>query len=274
MTTISRLDRAVIAVAGPDAPRLLHDTLTADLDRLPDRVGRWTALLSPQGKVLVEGLVTLSDGTYWFDLPPAAAEPFLKRMRLYKLRADVTFTDCADTHVVGWSTEPIESPLGYADERGLGHRVIAETGAAGGWRAEDGGYDERRIAAGIAEMGQDFATDSQFPHDLGMDLLSGIDFAKGCYVGQEVVSRMKHRGTARRRPVTVHAVGQLETGAELTSNGKAIGAVSSVAGQTGLAIVRIDRVSDPENVHAGEQHVRVAVPDWASYSFSESADAD
>ena len=126
-------------------------------------------------------------------------------MKMYRLRANVVIDDLRDTHRLGWSPGGESAQLVHADPRGggLGLRVIGSVEDAAGWSADPLAWLTSRIAVGIAEQGPDFDPDSTYPHDIGMDLNAGVDFKKGCYVGQEVVSRMQHRGTARRRNTVV-----------------------------------------------------------------------
>src|SRR5690606_34534120 len=148
----------------------------------------------------------------------SVADSFMKRMRLYKLRAAVEIEDLRATHRVGW------------DGAELRNRVIGTVEEAAGWAPPDESHAAARIAAGIAELGPDFAADTMFPHDIGMDLLGGVDFKKGCYIGQEVVSRMQHRGTARRRPVIVSGLGDQPAGSAIAVGGRDAGTVGRVAG--------------------------------------------
>ncbi|MEK1900728.1 MAG: folate-binding protein, partial [Rhizobium sp.] len=138
-------------------------------------------------------------------------------------------------------------------------------------------YQTLRIANGIAVSGLDFALQDAFPHDVLMDLNGGLGFRKGCYVGQEVVSRMQHRGTARRRVVTVSAGTALPaSGTEITANGKPVGMLGSVEGSSGLAIVRIDRAGEAmasgTPLLAGDVSVTLSLPAWSGLSFPTSSD--
>jgi folate-binding protein YgfZ len=133
-------------------------------------------------------------------------------------------------------------------------------------------YDALRIEHGIAESGRDYALQDAFPHDVLMDVNDGISFKKGCFVGQEVVSRMKHRGTARRRIVTVSAESALPTtGTDITANGKPVGTLGTVCGNKALAIVRIDRIADALTsatpLIAENVTVTVALPAWSGIAF-------
>lgn len=283
MVEIVGLDRAVVRVAGADADKLLNDTLTAELDGGRDGgldgVGRWFALLTPQGKIVAEGLMTHARDGFWFDLPPVGRDEFVRRMRLYKLRAAVDIEDLGADWRVGWSGEPTELPtdvIAFRDPRHptLGYRVIAPTSETQQWAPDTGDLTARRVRLGIAELGTDFGPDERFPHDIGMDELAGVDFEKGCFVGQEVVSRMQRRGTARRRPVVVHADGPLAPGTGIDCGGLKIGETAGSVGNLALAIVRIDRVDDPAGCTAGGRPVRLELPEWAGYGFSAAEAGD
>jgi folate-binding protein YgfZ len=129
-----------------------------------------------------------------------------------------------------------------------------------------------RIEAGVPEFGPDYGKDHVFPHDVAMDFLGGLDFKKGCYIGQEVVSRMQHRGTARRRPVVVSGTG-IAPDVPLKVGAREAGTVGGVVDNMAVAIVRLDRF-DGSEATVGALPVTVTVPDWATYRLGESADAD
>ncbi len=274
MPTILRPSRAAFRFSGPDAQKLLFDVVTGRLLAEPGP-GVWWALLSPQGKIQAEGLAGWAeengeDGAFWLDVDAGAADGFLRKMRMYKLRAAVEIEDLRVTHSVGWSFDGWETGIVHVDPRGLGERVIATKAEAATWLPPDDRYAARRISFGVPEQGPDFAVDTTFPHDIGMDLLDGIDFVKGCYVGQEVVSRMKHRGTARRRPVIVTGV-EIEAGAEVVASGRVAGALGQVADGRAVAVLRLDRITDVTAVTVNGKPVTVELPSWANYAFGEAA---
>ncbi len=273
MSIEKRSARAPIRISGPEAEKLLNNVLTGEFHASSD-AAHWWALLSPQGKIQAEGLAGFADGGFWLDLDQSVADDFLKRMRLYKLRADVKLEDLRETHAVGWSPTSPSSGVVHADPRAsdLGWRVIETKQAAGGWSEEDSEWARRRIATGVTELGPDYAADSQFPHDVAMDLLGGIDFVKGCYVGQEVVSRMKHRGTARRRPVLIKG-NELAPGSAVVCNGREAGTIGAVAGGQAIGILRLDRIDEGIGAEAGGHPVALALPFWASYRFGDSGAA-
>lgn len=270
MPTIRLQRRALAKFSGPEAEKLLDDTLTGRMQMATGSLAPW-ALLSPQGKVQAEGLAYRDEeGSYWLDFDREVADGFLKRMKMYRLRAKVEIADLRESYVLGWSSEPVTG--GVADPRGpgLGFRVIATGDAATDWSDDTSAWDRARIDAGILELGPDYGPDSQFAHDVGLDLLNGIDFIKGCYIGQEVVSRMKHRGTARRRPVVVSGIaGDLPAGTPIAASGRDAGTIGHVADGRAVAILRLDRVSDMGAVTVGGAPVTLSLPAWATYGFGE-----
>ena len=271
MPTIHRPSRALFRFSGEEAQKLLNDTLTGRILAEPGPA-TWWALLSPQGKIQAEGLSRYVDGAFWLDVDRSVADPFLKRMKMYRLRARLEIDDLRDTHRVGWSETPEPGALEDVRAGGLGWSVIAEPDANSGWIDAPEQWAARRIDAGIAELGPDFAADGTFPHDIGMDLLNGIDFIKGCYIGQEVVSRMKHRGTARRRPVIVSGLGGAPVGASVNASGRDAGAIGTPVDGRAVAILRLDRITDLGAVTVDGTPVQLSLPDWATYQFGEAGE--
>ena len=274
MVTILRPSRALFRFSGPDAQKLLFDVVTGRLLAEPGPAV-WWALLSPQGKIQAEGLSGWADGASWLDVDASVADAFFKRMRMYKLRAAVEIEDLRESHALGWNGGADVEGMVDADPRagGLGSRVIGTRDEAKGWDAGGDAFARARITAGVAEQGPDFAADTTFPHDIGMDLLHGVDFKKGCYVGQEVVSRMEHRGTARRRPVIVSGI-EATAGTPVLLGGREAGVVGQVIDGMAVAILRLDRIEDPGSATVGGKPVVLALPKWATYRFGESAPAD
>jgi folate-binding protein YgfZ len=257
MPTILRPSRALFRFSGPDAQKLLFDVVTG---RLVADAGPpiWWALLSPQGKLQAEGLSSFADDAFWLDVDRSVADAFLKRMKMYRLRASVDIADLRETHAVGWDAgAPLTRVIGTKDESAQ-------------WAADDSSYDAARIAMGISELGPDFGPDEHFPHDIGMDLLGGVDFKKGCYIGQEVVSRMERRGTARRRAVIVSGI--VTPGPVMVGEREA-GTIGRVVGGKAVGVVRLDRFEGGP-VTVGGQPVTISLPGWATYALGESGSAD
>lgn len=273
MTTSLRADRAVFRFSGPDAHKLLNDVVTGPIPTSGDDAA-WWALLSPQGKILAEGLAGWAEDALWVDVDAAVADDFFKRMKMYRLRASAVIDDLRGSHRVGFAAEP--DGIAHRDRAGpvvLGWRIIAPVEAAAAWLPDDSAHAAARIGAGIAQLGPDFGPNETFAHDIGMDILNGIDFEKGCYVGQEVVSRMKHRGTARRRPVLVSGL-DAPSGAAVMAGAREAGHIGRVLDGKAVAILRLDRITDPDLVTVADRPVRIALPDWATYQFGESTPDD
>ena len=268
-------DRALIHLTGADAEHFLHNLVTTDIAALPEREAYPGALLTPQGKILFDFLVWRDGQGFVIETDAAQRDALIKRLTMYRLRAavDIVAGEAAGTTVL-WGTEAEAD--GVIDHRFAvaGVRVLRKPGTA----SDDGrqGYDALRVLSGIAEAGPDYALQDAFPHDVLYDHMGGVSFKKGCYVGQEVVSRMQHRGTARRRVVTVTADAALPTpGSELSAGGKPIGTLGTVTGNRGLAIVRIDRAGEAmasgTPILAGDGAVLLSLPFWSGLSFPTSA---
>ena len=275
-------DRGVVKVAGEDAQNFLNGLFTTDVSRLKPGLGRFGALLTPQGKIIVDFLITEAPaghgGGYLIDCPKALAEAVTTKLKFYKLRAKVTVENLSDNLGVlaAWDGTPAAQPdLTFTDPRDerLGLRILipaelAEKLAAviGAEFVDATAYEAHRIALGVPRGGLDFMYGDAFPHETNMDRLAGVDFDKGCYVGQEVVSRMQHRGTARTRSVKVLLEGPSpEAGATILAGDKPVGTIGSTAQGKGIALVRIDRVADAldagQPLTAGGLGVRLAEPE-------------
>jgi folate-binding protein YgfZ len=270
MTIHLRADRAVFRFSGADAHKLLNDVVTGHIPAA-DGPAAWWALLSPQGKILAEGLAGWADDALWLDVHQSVADDFFKRMKMYRLRAAVVIDDLRETHRVGFSDSAEPGAISHADRLGpvaLGWRIIAPAEPTADWTPDDAAYVAARIQAGILEQGADFPANDTFAHDIALDILDGIDFVKGCYVGQEVVSRMKHRGTARRRPVIVSGV-DAPAGTPVVSGTREAGTIGQVVDGRAVAILRLDRITDPAAVTVDGKPVTVILPVWATYQFGD-----
>jgi len=254
-------DRGVVKVAGADARAFLNGLLTADVTKVTPERPRFGALLTPQGKIIVDCIVAEApetDGSGFFlDVPRALAPEFVQKLNFYKLRAKAICEDLSE--VLGvmavWDgTGDTEYGLVYADPRlpGLGQRIMLPPHLAKGAAADRGAelaephdYEAHRIAVGVPRGGLDFVYGDAYPHETDMDQLAGVDFDKGCYVGQEVVSRMEHRGNARTRIVPVAVDGFApDAGLAVMAGDKVVGTTGSSARGVGLAMLRLDRMAD------------------------------
>ena len=275
MQPVTLSDRAMITVSGQDAQEFLQALITTDLDLLEDGEAKPGALLTPQGKVLFDFMVTRDGTSIRLETGADQAEALLKRLTMYKLRAPISL---ALTNPVAVTISFDAVPGAYRDARfAKAGQAIYRTYGGEGETAGTDDYDRLRIQSGIAVSGSDYALQDAFPHDVLMDKNGALSFKKGCYVGQEVVSRMQHRGTARRRVVIVAAETALpETGTPLTAKGRSIGVLGSVIGSSGLAIVRIDRagaaMAAGTPLLAGDTPVSLVLPAWSGLVFPASAD--
>ncbi len=282
------IDRGVIRVAGEDARPFLQNLVTNDMDAVTTDQAGYGALLTPQGKIICDFLVVAvpdaEGGGFLLDTPLLQTADLMKRLKLYKLRAKVTLDDLTEATAVIAATDgsllPEDAGLVYADPRlpGLGQRALVDRGGAteiATAPADD--WHARRVALGIPEGGRDFAYGDAFPHEALLDQTGGVSFKKGCYIGQEVVSRMQHRGTARTRVVPVVFDGGIaaETGAEAVAGGKPLGRIGSAANGRALALLRLDRVVDAqaagEPLLGGGMAFTLLKPDFIRFPFPGEA---
>lgn len=270
-------DRSRIRITGPDAENLLHNVMTCDIHRITEDTAQVAALLTPQGKVMFH-LLLERDGADGFiaDIGADHAAAFIQRMMMYRLRAKVEFHESDESLVaVCWGTDSAPSSDFKRDLRFGGMPVWrgpADEMRADADTASITAHDGLRIAHGVPEPGRDFALGDVFGHDISLDQNGGLDFKKGCYVGQEVVSRMQHRGTARRRVVIVSGDG-LAQGAPLMAGELVAGEVGTVADGAGLAIARLDRLKSAMDsggaITVNGKPVSVALPPAVRYSWPQ-----
>ena len=240
-------DRAIVSVSGLDAHAFLQNLVTCDIDPLTPGDAAFGALLTPQGKILFDFFVVCAgDEQFLLDTPSDLAPALVKRLSMYRLRAKVAIEQTDRRVVAVWNDTTPPAGLSYRDPRDerLGWRAIVDGPADSGDLAA---YEAHRIALGIPRGGADFAWGDAFPHEVNMDLLHGVSFRKGCFVGQEVVSRMQHRGTVRRRILRADFDGPPPpTGAEIRAGDLLIGTFGSAAEGHGLAAVRTDRLAEAQ----------------------------
>ncbi len=235
--------RALVCVSGEEAAAFLQGLLSNDVLSADGSQWRFAALLNPQGKILFDMLILHADDVFWLDVRADMVASLIKRLGLYRLRGKVTFSDASRTHhvVVGDGAPPTGRFAPDPRHAMLGWRSFQEGPADEG---DESLWHRRRIAAGVPEGGVDFAFGEIFPHEANMDRLHGVDFKKGCYVGQEVVSRVEHRGLARRRFIRMGYHGTApQPGTPLLAGDVEIGVAGSSAAGLCLALVRLDRLA-------------------------------
>ena len=272
--------RGVLHVTGADAGRFLDNLLTNDVSKLAPGRAAYAALLTPQGKIIVDMLASRVEGGFRLDAPRHLAADLARRLSLYKLRSKVDVVDVTgETRVlVLWGDGqmlPKGGPELVIDPRmpGLGVRAYMPADARMPENVSPSsleGYRAHRIALGVPMGGLDFVYGDSFPHEACLDRINGIDFKKGCYVGQEVVSRMEHRGTARTRVVPVLIDGLApEIGAAVLAGERAIGRMGSSHDGQGLALLRIDRAAEARDAGqpliAGSAMITVEKSAWARF---------
>ncbi|MBB6483247.1 folate-binding protein YgfZ [Rhizobium lusitanum] len=275
MPAVFLKDRSFIRVVGAEAESFLHNLITTDLVSLAADEVRPGALLTPQGKILFDFMIRRDGADFLIETDATQREGLLKRLMLYRLRAKIEFTPLdVEGVTVGWGDAASDGPR---DSRFLKAGIVLTRTPGQHGHDDRAMYDALRIANGIAVSDRDFALQDAFPHDVLMDLNGGLGFRKGCYIGQEVVSRMHHRGTTRRRVVIVDGSTDLPaSGMELTAGGKPMGSLGSVDGSKGLAIIRIDRageaIASGTPILAGDVEVSVSLPTWSGLTFPAPAD--
>jgi len=287
-------DRGVVKVAGDDARGFLNGLVTNDMAKVAPGKPRFAALLTPQGKIIIDFIVAeapINDGGGFFlDCPRALASTLVEKLNFYKLRAKVICEDLSS--VLGvmaiWDgTAESDYGLSYPDPRlpALGSRImlpphLAEEAAAdlGGMPVSADAYEAHRIALGVPRGGLDFIYGDTFSHEADMDQLNGVDFGKGCYIGQEVVSRVEHRASARSRVVPiVYDEFAPSSGLPVMAGDRQIGTLGSTAKGHGLALMRLDRIGDAlaagATIEAGGIAIRAVKPAWAKFDWPGEAKA-
>lgn len=256
-------ERALFHVGGPDAAHFLNNLVTADIEGLAEGEARYAALLTPQGKMLFDFFVVKRPDGYLIDCSAAQRAELVKRLGFYKLRAKVTVSP-SDDDVAASPVKPAMA-VAYRDPRSeaLGWRCAVPHGAL----PESPDYHAARIALGLADTDADLGSGDYFPHEANLDQLGGVNFRKGCYVGQEVVSRMEHRGTARNRILPVRLDGNAPPkGSEIRAGEKQIGTLLSSSGGRALALLRLDRLAESTAPLLTEGvSLHVLKPRWANY---------
>ena len=303
-------DRGVVRVAGEDAEKLLQGIISNDMELLASQPAIHTALLTPQGKILFDFFVVPAGDGFLLEVARDKAADLAKRLNLYKLRAKATILDdTANWRVFAvwgdiprdlpWESDAVDDHMPtpppsmgqlrrYGDPRlgDLGERWLLPQISVARARnrltafmdvpADD--YHAHRIALGVPEGGKDYVLGDSFPHEADLDKLNGVSFSKGCFVGQEVVSRMQNRGSVRKRVVPIEGEAPLIPGAEIKAGAASIGTVGSVAGNLALGLVRLDRAAESkakgEPLTADGVVVRLRKLDWASFDPSPAIAAE
>lgn len=273
MNQIARLTgRALVRVSGPDAKSFLHNLLTQDVESLGEGGLRFGALLSPPGRLLFD-LFLVGDGeAVLLDVACDRRDTLIQRLTMYRLRAAVEIAADDRPVLASW---PQIAPGFVADPRtaSLGGRAYGDVAPP---TAAEADYQAWRLSLGLPDPERDGGSDRTYPIEADFDLLNGIDFAKGCFVGQETTSRMKRRGAIRNRMLPLAFDGPaLSVGAEVLNGERRAGEVLNGADGAAIALLRLDRLEGPLTVEG--RPVRVWRPAWVPEPASPpepSASAD
>ncbi|NQV22486.1 MAG: folate-binding protein YgfZ [Rhodospirillales bacterium] len=289
-TWIALNDRSVIRISGDDARDFLQGLISMDIAKLaPDRA-IYGALLTPQGKFLHEFFIAEKNGVLLMDCGRERRDDLLRRLTMYKLRAKVELTDAEGDYLVAallgdpgmgdseGAARPFGDGIAFVDPRlaVMGARAILpvsdamETlGAAGFVEAEFDTYERHRVGLGVPDGSRDLVVDKSFLLESNFEELNGVDFNKGCYVGQEVTARTKHRGLVKKRVLPMNISGPLPApGTKVMLGDKEAGTMCSGAGDRGLALMRLERIAEAARTGtpftAEGSTLSAVTPDWLS----------
>lgn len=268
MSPPARLDRAFITVSGPDAVPFLDNLLTQNVSDLTEARTGYAALLSPQGKVVCDMRLWAQAGRLHLEVAPSRAEELLRRLSMYKLRANVELSPNAPLMVL-WSTGPFEDATPDPRLPALGSVMLATADTA---EAGDAAYDAHRIALGVPDLARDAAPEEVFAGEALLDELNGVDFHKGCFVGQENTSRMKRRATTRKKLCPVVFEGPAPAyGAVIKAGEAEIGQIRTGMDGRAMALLRLDRALGAAQLAAEGRDLRLDPPPWLILPQREGA---
>ena len=255
-------DRAVISLSGPEARGFLQNLITNDLGKLEPGKGLYAALLSPQGKIGFDFFLVEGEGALLLDVAAGARDALLKKLKLYRLRAQVEIAPRDELGVyAGLTGDAVRRAVSFIDPRlaALPARSIGAVAEMPAGLPGPEAYHAARLALGVPE-GTDFGFEKIFALDGGLDELHAVSFEKGCYVGQELTARMKHRATTRKRPLLVTAETELPPAGTLLAGD--IGEIIAAYDRRGFASVRLDRLGEAREAKADEVLVTLVKPEW------------
>lgn len=271
--------RGVLAIAGDDRRTFLQGLVSNDVAKVSDSQAQWSALLTPQGKFLHEFFMVEAGEALLLEGEAARLEDLRKRLSMFKLRAKVAIAireDLAVAALLGdtlgleapGAARPLAGGIAFADPRtaAAGLRLLLPWGETAGFSLGDAAeYEDLRLSLGLPDGSRDLVVEKSILLENGFDELHGVDFQKGCYMGQELTARTKYRGLVKKRlmPVTIQGPAP-EAGTVLLLGEAEAGEMRSSAGGLGLAVVRLDALdrATAEGLRAGEALVFPKKPDW------------
>jgi folate-binding protein YgfZ len=238
-------DRSILSIGGKDSKSFLQAIITCDVEKISsDPV--YGAILTPQGKLLYDFIIFKKNNEFLLDISKLNIKDFKKLLTIYKLRSDISIEERLDLSVfvdIENKTEDIK----FLDPRlvEMGSRDILESESLD-YGADLILYKNQKIKLGVAETGDDLVVGEIFPMEANLDYLKGIDFQKGCFIGQEVSSRMFRKGTAKKRIVNFTSNDHFTNKEEIVYNGTRIGTVIKKIGANGIALIKVDKISNPD----------------------------
>lgn len=254
----AKIERVSITLNGSqeEQKEFLQSLVTNDVERATSEALVYSALLTPQGKYLSDFFIRRTpEGDFVLDVAPAQAEALTKRLTMYKLRRPITLTQVDHSVAVMWGENPPESALADPRDPALGWRVYDEPEASLA-DTKPGDYDLHRLRLGVPESEVDLITNDTYILEAGFERMSGVDFKKGCYVGQEIVARMKHKTELRKGYAVVSVSGSATPGEIIkTEEDKPAGVLYSNRDDIGLALLRLDRVKNAASLTAAEAKI-------------------
>ena len=265
--TIVLTQRAILTISGPGRKIFLQGLITNNVENITETTALYAALLTPQGKYLHDFFISEMDDVLYLDCERDRRTDLLRRLMMYKLRAEVDITDCADKYTVVATTDsPQDALISYPDprHREMGFRAILSTPHAANAQDDGTAYDNHRLTLGLPDGSQDFDVDRTLILEGNMEQLNGVDFNKGCYVGQEVTARMKHRSNLKKRLLPVTVEGKLpERGTGITDeSGKKVGDIRSGSNGRAIGYFRLAQMEFGKTYACGESHIIPWRPDW------------
>ena len=284
--------RTVLKISGDDARSFLQGLVSNDLDRVSATHAIYAAFLTPQGKFLHDMFIASVGGELFLDCEAARADDLKKRLSLYRLRAKVEIAPAPEMNVAALFGPDILNHLQLSDEPGQARTLDAGEGdgtiyvdprlAAAGARAivrkadqlaelglstgTEDEYDRHRLNLGLPDGSRDIVVDKALLLESGFEELNGVDFDKGCYMGQELTARTKYRGLVKKRLMPVAIAGDAPPpGTEILAGGKNAGELRSSAGGHGIALIRLEALEAGHPMIAGDAEITPARPDWAAF---------
>ena len=238
-------NRSILSVAGNDSEKFLQDIITCNVEKIKNK-SSYGSILTPQGKLLYDFIISRKDNYFLIDVSKSNIDNLIKLLNMYKLRSDIilekkenlsVFVDIDNDHSKSDNVDPRLSSIGLRKILNSNHESHSD---------EENLYEKKLIKLGIAEIGDEIGPGDIFPIEANLDYLNGIDFQKGCFIGQEVSSRMYRKGKVKKRIVSFRSKDNFTNNDELVYNERTIGTVIKKIEDYGLALIKIDKLRNTE----------------------------